>query len=58
MVLHAAAVYDVLLCGEARQMDTSVDIAYAAKPDRQSRLIEMAYEADGTMPPEAMQLYW
>ena len=58
MVLHAASVYDVLLTGAAKQMDTSVDIAYAAKADRQSRLIEMAYEADGTMPPEAMQLYW
>ena len=39
-------------------MDTSVDIAYVSKPERQSRLIEMAYEADGTLPPESLQLYW
>ena len=57
MVRQAAGVYDTLLYGAPRAIE-GIDIAAPQREGFESRLIQMAFEADATLPNEYRQLFW
>ena len=57
MVRQAAGVYDTLLYGEPRGIEGQ-DIASSKREGFESRLIQMAFEADASLPEEYRQLFW
>ena len=57
MVRQAAGVYDALLYGAPRAIE-GIDIAAPQREGFESRLIQMAFEADATLPNEYRQLFW
>ena len=57
MVRQAAGVYDTLLYGAPRAIE-GIDIAAPQREGFESRLIQMAFEADATLPDEYRQLFW
>jgi len=57
MVRQAAGVYDALLYGAPRAIE-GLDIAAPKREGFESRLIQMAFEADATLPQEYRQLFW
>jgi len=57
MVRQAAGVYDTLLYGEPRGIEGQ-DIASPKREGFESRLVQMAFEADASLPKEYRQLFW
>ena len=57
MTQQAASVYDMLLHGQVRLIEGQ-DIGYASAENFESRLVQMAFDADKSLPPEYRQLFW
>ena len=47
----------MLLHGQVRLIEGQ-DIGYASAENFESRLVQMAFEADKSLPPEYRQLFW